>query len=84
MRPGPTLPVPMLLPLREIPKLRRRTLARTLLIALVAGAFASCATKKEEQFVDQGGEVSTIPWNKPQKWEGQGQLGGLSDRSGTR
>ena len=25
--------------------------------------------------------VSTIPWNRPEKWEGQGALGGFSPNS---
>ena len=25
--------------------------------------------------------VSTIPWNRPEKWEGQGPLGGFSPNS---
>jgi hypothetical protein len=35
-------------------------------VALVDG----CATPKE-------GDVSSIPWNRPQNWEGQGALGGF-------
>jgi hypothetical protein len=31
---------------------------------------AGCATTKEE-------DVSTMPWNRPQSWEGQGSLGGM-------
>lgn len=30
-----------------------------------------CATTKTED------NVSSIPWNKPQQWEGQGALGGF-------
>lgn len=28
--------------------------------------------------------VSDIPWNRPEPWEGQGQLGGLGQSLGTR
>ena len=31
---------------------------------------AGCATTKDE-------DVSTMPWNRPQNWEGQGALGGM-------
>ena len=41
-----------------------------LLIALGALLGAGCATPKE-------GEVSSIPWNRPQQWEGAGALGGF-------
>jgi hypothetical protein len=42
-----------------------------LMIAMAAGALASgCATTKED-------DVSSIPWNRPQQWEGQGALGGF-------
>ena len=43
------------------------------LMALLAGFVAlvsGCATPKE-------GEVSSIPWNRPQNWEGTGALGGF-------
>lgn len=38
---------------------------------VVSAALAGgCATPKE-------GEVSSIPWNRPQSWEGSGALGGF-------
>jgi hypothetical protein len=40
----------------------------TLVIAVAV--LGGCATPKE-------GEVSSIPWNRPQGWEGQGALGGF-------
>jgi hypothetical protein len=46
---------------------------RSLLIALAALFVAlavGCATPKE-------GDVSSIPWNRPQGWEGTGALGGF-------
>jgi hypothetical protein len=46
---------------------------RVLLMSLLAGLAAlacGCATPKE-------GEVSSIPWNRPQGWEGTGALGGF-------
>ena len=33
----------------------------------------SCASDKP----DDANRVSTIPWNRPEKWEGQGPLGGM-------
>ena len=41
-----------------------------LLWACLAVLTSGCATPKE-------GEVSSIPWNRPQGWEGQGALGGF-------
>ena len=43
------------------------------LMALLAGItvlISGCATPKEN-------EVSSIPWNRPQSWEGSGAMGGF-------
>jgi hypothetical protein len=40
------------------------------LLAATAILTNGCATPKE-------GDVSSIPWNRPQSWEGQGALGGF-------
>ena len=47
--------------------------ARSILfLVVVAGAILAggCATQKES-------DVSTIPWDRPQQWEGGGALGGF-------
>jgi hypothetical protein len=49
-----------------------------LFLGLLALSFASCAT--DDQPKDPN-KVSTIPWNRPEKWEGQGPLGGFSPNS---
>jgi hypothetical protein len=52
--------------------------ARTIVfVALVAGAFltSGCASQKQ-------GDVSTIPWDRPQSWEGGGALGGFRPPGG--
>lgn len=42
-----------------------------LLLAMAAlGAAGGCATPNEH-------DVSAIPWNRPQPWEGTGALGGM-------
>ena len=41
------------------------------LLAAAAILTSGCATPKE-------GDVSSIPWNRPQSWEGQGALGGFA------
>jgi hypothetical protein len=43
-------------------------------MALVALSFilSSCAEQESDP-----NRVSTIPWNRPEKWEGQGPLGGM-------
>jgi hypothetical protein len=45
------------------------------LIALAAMSvlLPSCASDEAEN----PDRVSTIPWNRPEKWEGQGALGGM-------
>ena len=47
-----------------------RVLLLMLLFVCSAILTSGCATPKE-------GEVSSIPWNRPQGWEGQGALGGF-------
>jgi hypothetical protein len=41
-----------------------------LVVLAIAGLCAGCATTKEDN-------VSSIPWNRPQQWEGSGALGGF-------
>lgn len=54
-------------------------LRRFLLLIICTLAFAGCATDNQQQAVDSSGNaVSTIPWNRPEGWEGQGMLGGMS------
>lgn len=45
-------------------------IARVWLILMVAAWLAGCASTRED-------EVSTIPWNRPQSWEGSSGFGGL-------
>jgi hypothetical protein len=40
------------------------------LLTLVTALAGGCATSNE-------GDVSSIPWNRPQSWEGAGALGGF-------
>jgi hypothetical protein len=50
---------------------------RLLLLALLAACGAgltACATTEDTASTRPG--VSTIPWNRPAKWEGGGVLGG--------
>jgi hypothetical protein len=51
--------------------------SRTLVLLLLLGAAfaAGCATTDEN-------EVSTIPWNRPESWEGMGALGGFGGMGG--
>ncbi len=42
-----------------------------LILLLLAGLAAGCATTQDE-------DVSSIPWNRPQQWEGTGALGGFN------
>lgn len=49
-----------------------RLLVLSLLVA-GSGLLCSCASNKPED----PNEVSSIPWNRPEKWEGQGPMGGM-------
>ncbi len=54
-------------------------MARLLVLLFVAAAMAfltSCAGDEPED----PNRVSTIPWNRPEKWEGQGPLGGMMNQ----
>jgi hypothetical protein len=51
-------------------------LLRILAFLLAAAALVflpSCASDQPED----PNRVSTIPWNRPEKWEGQGPMGGM-------
>ena len=42
-----------------------------LLMVAVTGLGLGCATSSTDD------KISTIPWNRPQSWEGTGALGGM-------
>jgi hypothetical protein len=46
---------------------------------LLAGVLAGCASQGTEE---DPGRVSTIPWNRPESWEGQGPLGSMLNQEG--
>ena len=53
--------------------MKRRLCALALCaLAIILPACADSGSKR-----DSGDRVSTIPWNRPEKWEGQGALGGF-------
>jgi hypothetical protein len=50
---------------------------RVLLVILAAGIAGCASTDKQKQ--DE--RVSSIPWAKPESWQGQGPFGGLMQGS---
>ncbi len=61
-----------------------RALHLAVLAALIA-ALASCAQKEQVALVNDpsvSGRESALPWNQQEKWEGQGQFGGMAERMG--
>ncbi|MCX6975019.1 MAG: hypothetical protein NTZ94_12145 [Verrucomicrobia bacterium] len=52
-------------------KLSLKTLRNSLLVLLAAGVLIGCST--EEESSQHAG--SSLPWNRPQSWEGGGALG---------
>ena len=42
-------------------------------LAVLLVLLPSCAEDKAQD----PNKVSTIPWNRPEKWEGQGPMGGM-------
>ena len=59
----------------------RRDIASVLLL-LVAAALGACAKDEQPSLVDDPAtkHESVMPWNKQEKWETQGQIGGITDR----
>lgn len=49
-------------------------MVRLLLLVLAGGFLAGCASSET---ADDPNRVSTIPWNRPERWEGAGPLGGM-------
>jgi len=49
---------------------------------VVTATLVACAKDKQPSLVDDGAtkNESSMPWNKQEKWETQGQLGGITDR----
>ena len=78
--------------MQEVP-IRNRRLTGCLTIALLAAFFSSCATEKPRTALISDPDArneSSIPWNKPAKWEnganvpggiGGGGTGGPGDSS---
>jgi len=50
-------------------------------VGLLAGGCAAPANDGT-QYLTGTEKPSNLPWNAPQKWEGQGALGGLNNLSG--
>ena len=48
-----------------------RTVFLKALLVVGLAFLAGCATSQ------QGNDVSSIPWNRPQQWEGGGAMGGF-------
>lgn len=49
----------------------------------MCGGFVSCATKKKNVVLVQDPDdqkEGSIPWNKQEKWETSGAMGGVTDR----
>lgn len=48
---------------------------KLLAVLLIAAGLCSCASDTTAS--NSADRVSTIPWNRPQTWEGQGVMGGF-------
>ncbi|MDZ4742620.1 MAG: hypothetical protein SGI98_04280 [Verrucomicrobiota bacterium] len=56
-----------------------KTTTRIILICLfisLPAVFTGCSSTKDEP-AGNGNNVSSIPWNRPQKWEGSGGMGNM-------
>ncbi len=50
-------------------------IALRFLLLIVFATLAGCASDQPQ--AQNQDHVSTIPWNRPEKWEGTGALGGM-------
>lgn len=53
--------------------------AARLLVLILAAGVAGCASTSKPKEEDR---VSSIPWAKPESWQGQGPFGGLLQQGG--
>jgi outer membrane biogenesis lipoprotein LolB len=60
--------------MKSLIKLTLLSILAVPLLILIAG----CASTEKSETK----RVSTVPWNKPQRWEGQGQMGAVADAMG--
>jgi type IV pilus biogenesis protein CpaD/CtpE len=44
----------------------------------IAGSLTGCASTEKDPNAVATEPISTIPWNRPQNWEGKGVLGGMT------
>ncbi|MBU3664970.1 MAG: hypothetical protein FGM15_03710 [Chthoniobacterales bacterium] len=51
-------------------------LAMLAVLAAVCGPTGCETTRNDESVSSSRGRMSSIPWNRPAKWEGTGVLGG--------
>jgi outer membrane biogenesis lipoprotein LolB len=59
-------------------KIRRES--ANLLLFVVTATLAACAKDQPALVDDPATKESSMPWNKQEKWETQGQMGGITDR----
>lgn len=53
-------------------------LIRVMLLVLSVVFLGACASTESKDTTKEGRQkYSTVPWNRPQNWEGKGVLGGM-------
>ena len=60
-----------------------RSTSRIAILALLsATALTSCATKEQPALISDSSQTrdSSIPWDKQEKWESQGQFANMTDK----
>lgn len=70
----------------EIPNQMQATARAAASLVLAASFLTACATKEEPVLISDGrtGAESSLPWNKQERWEGEGQLGAMAERMNSR
>jgi hypothetical protein len=58
-----------------------RRIAAALVVAALLGLSGCSSTPKTTAYGTPEEDISALPWNRPQRWEGQGALGGFMPQS---
>jgi hypothetical protein len=59
----------------------RRWLAAFLMAGALVGLSGCASTTKSGTGANEEEDLSTLPWNRPQRWEGAGAMGGFLPQS---
>ncbi len=59
-----------------------KSLIKFILLPLLAAPMLTLTSGCASANNAESKRISTVPWNKPQRWESQGQMGAIADAMG--